>query len=66
MLVLNLTFTPFDMSLCYSQTRNFYKWGWAGYSKKDLRNQVKTGLLPAAEYKKITGDDYEEPAKSAK
>lgn len=59
MLTLDFTFTPFDMNLCYSQTRDFYNWGW--YKKDDLRDQVKTGILPAEEYKKITGEDYAAP-----
>ncbi|MGN1271772.1 MAG: XkdX family protein [Lactobacillus sp.] len=64
MLTFDFEFTPFDMNLCYQQTKNFYDFGWT--DKEDLANDVSTGLLPADEYKKITGDDYEAPKSDKK
>lgn len=64
MLSFDLTFVPFDLTGCYKVYEDAYKNGWIG--KEELSNNVRLGILPVSEYKKITGDDYEEPAKSAK
>ncbi|MBA2915513.1 XkdX family protein [Lactobacillus crispatus] len=64
MLSLDLNFVPFDLTNCYKVYEDAYKNSWIG--KEELRNDVQINILPASEYKKITGDDYEEPAKSAK
>lgn len=60
MLTFDFEFTPFDMNLCYQQTKNFYDFGWVG--KDDLAKDVASGWLPASEYEKITGDNYEAPS----
>lgn len=57
MLSFDLTFVPFDLTGCYKIYEDAYKNGWA--NKEELSNNVRFGILPTSEYKKITGDDYE-------
>lgn len=64
MLTFDFTFKPFDLSGCYHMYAEQYSWGWI--TKMDLVNDVQQGLLPATEYKKITGDDYEAPKSVSK
>ena len=65
MLSFDLTFIPFDLTNCYKVYEDAYKNGWT--SKEELSNDVRLGILPADEYRKIVGEEYDaEVKKSAK
>ncbi len=49
-----------SMMAMQSLIQQSYDWG------APIEGFVQTGVITAKDYEKITGDDYEEPAKSAK
>lgn len=63
MLSFDLNFVPFDLTNCYKVYEDAYNNGWT--TKEDLQNDVRLGLLPATEYKKIVGESYAKKAKKS-
>lgn len=52
----NFTFTPISMDIMYKTYEDEYQWGWI--SVADLNNYVASGIIPASEFEKITGQKY--------